>query len=51
MPTESIEELRNASGGKEERVKSDLKDFSDKNPEIAAQLIRSWLKGDDNKHG
>ena len=51
MPTESIEEIRNASGGKEQRVKSELLDFSDKNPEIAAQLIRSWLKGDDNKHG
>lgn len=49
-PTESIEQLRSASGGKEERVKSDLKDFSDKNPEIVAQLVRSWLKGDD-KHG
>ena len=51
MPVESIEEIRNASGGKEQRVKSELKDFSDKNPEIAAQLIRSWLKGDDDKHG
>ena len=51
MPTESIEEIRNASSGKEKRVKSELQDFSDKNPEIAAQLIRSWLKGDDNKHG
>lgn len=51
MPTESIEELRNASNGKEQRVKSDLQDFSAKNPEIAAQLIRSWLRGDDNKHG
>lgn len=51
MPTESIEQLRNASGGKEQRVKSDLKDFSDRNPEIVAQLVRSWLKGDDNKNG
>lgn len=51
MPTESIEELRNANTGKEQRVKSDLQDFSSKNPEIAAQLIRSWLRGDDNKHG
>ena len=51
MPTESIEEIRNASSGKEKRVKSELQDFSDKNPEIAAQLIRSWLKGDDSKHG
>ena len=51
LPTESIEEIRNASGGKEARVKGELKDFSDKNPEIAAQLIRSWLKGEDHRHG
>ena len=51
LTTESIEEIRNATGGKEERVKSDLQDFSDRNPEIAAQLIRSWLKGEDHKHG
>ena len=51
MPTESIEEIRNAADGKEQRVKNELKDFSDRNPEIAAQLIRSWLKGDDKKHG
>ncbi len=51
MPVESIEEIRNASGGKEQRVKVELQDFSNKNPEIVAQLIRSWLKGDDGKHG
>lgn len=51
LPTESIEEIRNATNGKEQRVKSELQDFSDRNPEIAAQLIRSWLKGEDNKHG
>ena len=50
-PMESIEEIRNASGGAEQRVKNELQDFSDKNPEIAAQLIRSWLKGDDGKRG
>ncbi|MCI1955636.1 MAG: flagellar M-ring protein FliF [Oscillospiraceae bacterium] len=51
MPNESIEELRNANKGKEQRVKGELQDFSSRNPEIAAQLIRSWLRGDDRKHG
>lgn len=51
MPTESIEELRNAKSGKEQRVKNELEDFSSRNPEIAAQLIRSWLRGDDKKNG
>jgi flagellar M-ring protein FliF len=50
MQIESIEAIRNAANGKEQRVKSELQEFSDRNPEIAAQLIRSWLKGDD-KHG
>jgi flagellar M-ring protein FliF len=51
MQIESIEAIRNATNGKEQRVKIELQDFSDRNPEIAAQLIRSWLKGDDGKHG
>jgi len=31
----------------EQAIKKQLKDFSRNNPEIAAQLIRTWLKGDD----
>jgi flagellar M-ring protein FliF len=50
-PIESIEEIRNASGGAEKRVRTELQDFSNRNPEIAAQLIRSWLKGDDGRRG
>lgn len=48
IPTESIEEIRKSTGGKEEKVRKDLQDFSSQNPEIAAQLIRSWLKGEDD---
>lgn len=48
IPTESIEEIRSHANGKEEHVKNDLKEFSSKNPEIAAQLIRNWLRGDDD---
>lgn len=48
IPTESIEELRSQTGGKEEQVQKDLKEFSSQNPEIAAQLIRNWLKGEDD---
>lgn len=47
----SIEEQRNEGSSKQDQVKNQLQDFSSKNPEIAAQLIRSWLKGDDGKHG
>lgn len=31
----------------EQVIKKQLKDFTNANPEIAAQLIRTWLKGDD----
>ena len=31
----------------EQAIKKQLKDFTKTNPEIAAQLIRTWLKGDD----
>ncbi len=48
-PKETIEEIRNAQNGKEEELKNDLQEFSSTNPEIAAQLIRSWLKGDDGR--
>ncbi|WP_411676478.1 flagellar basal-body MS-ring/collar protein FliF [Caproicibacter sp.] len=47
-PTESIEQIRQSTGGKEEKVRKDLQEFSAQNPEIAAQLIRSWLKGEDD---
>lgn len=49
-PKESIEDIRNSNNSKEEQVKEDLQEFATKNPEIAAQLIRSWLKGEDD-HG
>lgn len=48
FPTESIEELRQSTGGKQEKVRRALQEFSNDNPEIAAQLIRSWLRGDDD---
>lgn len=47
----SIEEKRSAGNSEQEHIKSQLQDFSSKNPEIAAQLIRSLLRGDDRKHG
>lgn len=48
IPTESIEQIRQSTGGKEEKVRKDLQEFSSENPEIAAQLIRSWLKGEED---
>ena len=49
LPTESIEEIRQSASSKEEKLRRELQDFSLSNPEIAAQLIRSMLKGDDGR--
>ena len=50
-PDKSIEEKRKADNREQEHIKAQLQDFSAKDPEIAAQLIRSWLRGDDKRHG
>lgn len=52
MPEEialkAIEEERAAKASKEEALTKEIQEFSSQNPEIAAQLIRTWLRGDDN---
>ena len=47
-PGESIATIRNSMDEKERKVKQDLQEFSKQNPEIVAQLVRSWLRGDDH---
>jgi flagellar M-ring protein FliF len=44
----AIEEARAAKASKEEALTKEIQEFSSQNPEIAAQLIRTWLRGDDN---
>ncbi len=44
----AIEEQRAAKKSQEEALTKEIQDFSSQNPEIAAQLIRTWLRGDDN---
>lgn len=44
---EALEKSREVQSGKEEVLRGKLKDFASQNPEIAAQLIRTWLRGDD----
>ena len=44
---EALEKSREVRSGKEEVLRGKLKDFAAQNPEIAAQLIRTWLRGDD----
>lgn len=51
LPKESIEDIRNSKNSQEDQIKEDLQEFSSANPEIAAQLIRSWLRGEDDNHG
>lgn len=42
-----LEETRRQHKTKEEQLRQRIQDFSSQNPEIAAQLIRMWLRGDD----
>lgn len=44
----AIEDARAEKASKEEALTKEIQDFSSQNPEIAAQLIRSWLRGDDS---
>ncbi len=44
---EALEKSREVQSGKEQVLRGKLKDFAAQNPEIAAQLIRTWLRGDD----
>lgn len=41
------EDLKNVPDSKEQVLKKEIQDFSNKNPEIVAQLLRTWLKGDE----
>lgn len=41
------EDLKNQPESKELALKKEIQDFSVKNPEIVAQLLRTWLRGDD----
>jgi flagellar M-ring protein FliF len=50
LPKESILEIRNSKNSQEDQIKEDLQEFATQNPEIAAQLIRSWLRGEDDNH-
>ena len=43
----AIEETRAAENSQQDALKKEIRDFSSQNPEIAAQLIRSWLRGED----
>ncbi|NLG93273.1 MAG: flagellar M-ring protein FliF [Clostridiales bacterium] len=44
----AIEDARAQKATKEEALTKEIQEFTSQNPEIAAQLIRSWLKGEDN---
>lgn len=42
-------ELMNAPESKENVLRKEIQEFSTKNPEIVAQLLRTWLRGDDGE--
>lgn len=42
-----LEDLKNVPESKQQVLKKEIQDFTETNPEIVAQLLRTWLKGDD----
>ena len=44
----SLSEARN-DNTKDNALKKEISDYSNMKPEVVAQLIRSWMNGDDNK--
>lgn len=48
LALKAIDEVRAAQASKEEALTKEIQDFSSQNPEIAAQLIRTWLRGEDD---
>lgn len=44
----AIEDARAQNATKEEALTKEIQEFTSQNPEIAAQLIRSWLRGDES---
>jgi flagellar M-ring protein FliF len=44
---EDIKEGIKVQETQEQAIKKQLREFTKSNPEIAAQLVRTWLKGDD----
>ena len=45
---QAIEDARAEKASKEDALTQEIKEFTSQNPEIAAQLIRTWLRGDNN---
>ena len=44
----ALEALHEAQRGREDDLRHDLQEFTNTNPEIVAQLIRSWVRGEEN---
>lgn len=43
------EDLRNTPESREHALRKEIQDFSSKNPQIVAQLIKTWLRGDNDE--
>ena len=48
LDADQLEELQDIKIAKGLVMKQKIQDFSKENPEIAAQLVKSWLRGEDN---
>ncbi len=46
---ESLVQLDELEKSREDELKSQIQDFTDVNPEISAQLLKTWLRGEEDK--
>ena len=46
-----IGDIKDAKETKAEVLKNQIQNFTGENPEIAAQLVRAWIKGEDDING
>ncbi|MEA4987044.1 MAG: flagellar basal-body MS-ring/collar protein FliF [Anaerovorax sp.] len=46
-PIDELIKLDELKQSREQELKGEIREFADKNPEISAQLIKTWLKGGD----
>lgn len=45
---EEVKDLQDITPTREMELKNEIRDFAENNPEIAAQLIKTWLRGGDS---
>ena len=51
IPVAEGADIMNIRTEKSMELRKDIREFADENPEIAAQMVKSWLRGGDDSNG